>query len=154
MPGDSTAQQIEEFENPAVPPFQTLPNAVQVPVLTTLDVNGPNGSVDNGGAIDQCVWALNEAQRKSQIGAYMAALKPINDESIARTGIPFEVPTVRGAFRDTTLAILSAFVGGYHGYKRSRGKALTTAGYAAAAAFFPLLTLGVAAVQGYAKPRR
>ncbi len=154
MPGESTAQQLESFQNPPVPSFQTLPDSVQVPVLTTQDVNGPHGSIDNGGAIDRCVWALSAAQEQAQLGAYMRAMKPLNDESIARTGIPFAVPTVMGGFTNATLAILSAFMGGYHGYKRSRGKALTTAGYAAAGAIFPLITLGVAAVQGYAKPRR
>jgi len=151
---DTTAQQLEDFRNPETPPFETLSNAVQAPVLTTLDVNGKHGSVDDGGAIDQCVWSLNAQQQSGPVGQYMSAVKPLNDWSVAKFGIPFAMPTVNGMMRNTTLTIISAFLGGYHGYRRSHGKALPTAGYALAGVVAPLLTLGVAAFQGYAKPRR
>jgi hypothetical protein len=137
---DSTT--IAALQDPSVPAFDPLPNnSVPQPpaqIMTTAAVNGSNGSVDNGGPVDQVAARMSRANQWSQ----------------ETFGMPLAVPSVQSSIAMTTAHILGAFVGGYHGYKRSGGKTLATVGYGLAGIFMPLITLGVAAVQGYAKPRR
>ncbi len=143
MPADP----LSVYENPPVPEFTPLPVATTPQPLatvltsTTTAQNGPNGSVDGGGQIDRIA-----------AGRYADA----NAWSQNTFGMPLVVPTVQTAMQRLGITILGAFVGGYHGAKRNPGKnkMLSMIGYGLAGVIFPLGTLGVAAIQGYAKPRR
>ncbi len=141
------ADPMSGYENPDVPEYTPLPLATTPQPLatvingTTTAQNGPNGSVDGGGRIDQIANA-----RYAEMNAW----------SQNTFGMPLAIPTVQTAFQRLGITILGAFVGGYHGAKRNPGKNRTVSmiGYGLAGVIFPLGTLAVAAVQGYAKPRR
>lgn len=145
--GNGALQQIDALESPSVPEFQPLPLATSpqplATVLTTTDqaVNGPNGSVDNGGRIDRLV-----SDRYAELNAW----------STQNLGVPFAVPSVQSGMQRLGISILGAFIGGYHGSKRNPGKnrVVSMLGYGLAGAIFPIGTLLVGAVQGYAKPKR
>jgi hypothetical protein len=144
MPADTS---IQALQDPSIPQYDPLAQASvpQVPsqVMTTAAVNGPNGSVDNGGQIDKIAAAAAADDR----------LVAANAWSQNTFGMPLTAPSVGYTMARTGVMILGAFLGGYHGYKRYSGKPLPTTGFAIAGAVAPLLTLGVGLVQGYAKPR-
>ena len=141
------ADTISALEDPPVPNFNPLPVATTpqplATVLTTTNTatNGPDGSVDAGGPIDRAA-----ANRYADLNAW----------SSQTFGMPLAVPTVQSTIQRLGITILGAFVGGYHGAKRNPGKnkMLSMVGYGLAGVIFPIGTLAVAAVQGYAKPRR
>jgi len=150
------ATTIPQLEDPSVPMFDPLPVATtsqQPAIVTTADVNPAGGSIDSGGPIDRCVWKLTEKQADGAVGRYLANMSALNQRSIATLGVPASIPTVESGLKSAGIFALGAFVGGYHGYKRSGGKGLQTAGYALAGGIFPLITTGVALFQGYGKRR-
>lgn len=141
------SEQVGEMTDQSVPD----PSA---PIMTTQDVNGPSGSVDGGGAVDQCAWWLSAEQQQGWVGQQVQKLVPANMYSNERFGVPLALPTLQSMLSGWHVLIIGGFLGGFHGYKRSHGKGLPTAGYALAGAFFPLLTLGVSVIQGYGQSKR
>lgn len=151
------ADTIQDLQNPSVPTYDPLAQA-SVPqaaaqIITTGQANGSNGSVDNGGPIDRCAWMMTEKQAAGSMGRMVRSMSAANTWSSEYFGLPLAIPTVEGVMARGTVTLLGAFVGGFHGYKRSGGKGLPTAGYAIAGAMFPLITLGVGLFQGYGKHR-
>lgn len=118
-------------------------------------------SFDSGGPVDvlsrvaRGEYCASWVQPDTTQGRLVQAFEQtgVQQWSYEHLGVPYYAPSFMfNVSRITTMA-LGTFVGAYHGYQRNRSAGWATL-WGVFGFLFPLPTLGVAAIQGYGKPKR
>jgi hypothetical protein len=115
----------------------------------TTDVNGPNGSVDQGGPVDSICAAWVAVDSPAAETVFLLQKSGAQQWSYENFGIPYYAPSLIGSVQQWSLTLLGAFAGGYHGYARSGGKTSSMLLWGFLGSMFPVPTTAVAVVMGY-----
>ena len=115
----------------------------------TTDVNGSNGSVDQGGPVDRICAAWVAADSPQGQLVQNIETTGLQQWSYENFGVPYYAPSLMASASAWAVKLLGTWSAGYHGYARSGGKTSSMLLWGRAGFVFPLPATAVAVVMGY-----